>query len=130
MADLMKVLKGLMACGKAEFLVPADCNKCPYKDEPCQNLIADAIELINQQQIEIIECQSKIEELLNEERLKTVPTVFGRELVLCEDCKHGELHEYTGYYFCKKASGEEVTHKPDWYCADGERRDADGHVQV
>lgn len=45
-----------------------------------------------------------------------------QEVVRCKDCskRHGEIQNYKGetlYYFC-----ENGTHKPDWFCADGERK--------
>ena len=45
-----------------------------------------------------------------------------KELVRCKDCKFG-FSEY-GYVFCTKPYVEKgsANHKPDWFCADGERR--------
>ena len=45
------------------------------------------------------------------------------QLVRCKDCKFG-FSEY-GYVFCTKPYVEKgsANHKPDWFCADGERRD-------
>lgn len=66
MADLMKVVRGLAACGKDEYLRPDDCKACPYASESCQQLNRDALELIEEQQLEIIECRNRIIELLKE----------------------------------------------------------------
>ena len=48
------------------------------------------------------------------------------ELVRCGDCKHGEPCN-EGEVYCTKDIGtfESPVHKPDWFCADGERRDDD-----
>lgn len=43
-----------------------------------------------------------------------------RPLVKCKDCKH--LGENDGYYFCN-AIGIAFGDKPDWFCADGERKE-------
>ena len=41
------------------------------------------------------------------------------ELVRCKDCKFHEYYE--GYHTCEWHGFANV--KPDWYCADGERKD-------
>lgn len=47
-----------------------------------------------------------------------------RQMVIrCRDCKYGKLHDYTGYYICMKAFGEKISHRPDWFCADGANPD-------
>ena len=47
-----------------------------------------------------------------------------RELVRCKDCRYWGLtnfvHEPTGW--CGR---QETTRNPDWYCADGERKEKD-----
>jgi hypothetical protein len=48
-------------------------------------------------------------------------TVEKRELVVCKDCKYSEK-------MCKPwddivCTRNRATHCPDWFCADGERRD-------
>lgn len=52
-----------------------------------------------------------------------------RPLVQCKDCKYRskEMYDYYGnpedkVYVCQI---NDVAKKPDWFCADGERRDAD-----
>ena len=46
-------------------------------------------------------------------------------LVRCKDCKHGDML-CADYVSCiiseENESGCHVSHKPDWFCADGERR--------
>lgn len=46
------------------------------------------------------------------------------ELIRCKDCKHGEPCN-EGDVYCNNDIGtfESPVHKPDWFCADGERRD-------
>ena len=41
------------------------------------------------------------------------------KVVRCKDCKHGE--KWNAVYACGKSRGFGTTHKPDWFCADGER---------
>ena len=48
-----------------------------------------------------------------------------QELVRCKDCKHGK-QLFEDYVSCQiseeNESGCHVSHKPDWFCADGERK--------
>ena len=43
------------------------------------------------------------------------------ELVRCKDCRFGE--EWGRLVSCGLMKG---SHKPDWFCADGERKEGDG----
>lgn len=45
------------------------------------------------------------------------------ELIRCKDCKHWNKEEHD----CNIKVGH-FTAPPDWYCADGERKDGDGDV--
>lgn len=47
-----------------------------------------------------------------------------RELVMCRNCRYGE--KANAVYLCGKSRGFGVAHEPDWFCADGERNQADG----
>lgn len=47
-----------------------------------------------------------------------------KELVRCKDCRFGE--EWGRLVGCGSMKGFGITHKPDWFCADGERKDGDG----
>lgn len=40
------------------------------------------------------------------------------ETIRCEDCKH-KVGEHDGYICCDK----NTWHEPDWFCADGERKE-------
>ena len=48
------------------------------------------------------------------------------EVVRCKDCKHGE-QLFPDYISCRisdeNESGCHASHKPEWFCADGERKD-------
>ena len=56
------------------------------------------------------------------EIIEAQPTVDAVPVVRCEDCKYHELYEE--HHSCEWHGFADV--KPDWYCADGERReDAD-----
>lgn len=54
--------------------------------------------------------------------LDDMPTVDAVEVVLCKDCKHYEPDDLCGNSGGCKSTGLIVVH--DWYCADGERREA------
>lgn len=44
------------------------------------------------------------------------------QIVRCEDCKHGAPTIINGVWLSVTCGG--VDHKPEWFCADGDRRDA------
>lgn len=46
-----------------------------------------------------------------------------QKIVRCKDCRHGDPCN-DGEIYCEKDIGTFITavHKPDWYCADGERK--------
>jgi len=47
-----------------------------------------------------------------------------RELVKCKDCKHSKrMCQPWNDLICQKHGGANT---PEWFCADGERRDGDG----
>jgi len=46
------------------------------------------------------------------------------EIVRCKDCRFGE--ERGQLVGCGLMAGFGITHKPDWFCADAERKDGDG----
>lgn len=57
------------------------------------------------------------------EALKLLPDMM-QELVRCKDCKHGQYEEWDNGECVDKTvycDGYGI-HKPDWFCADGERR--------
>ena len=46
------------------------------------------------------------------------------EIIRCKDCKHGEIYTaINGVLLSIMCDG--VKHRPEWFCADGERRDDD-----
>ena len=47
-----------------------------------------------------------------------------RQLVVrCKDCKYGYmLPNSSDYVYCTKPYSGMISHKPDWFCADGDRR--------
>lgn len=53
-----------------------------------------------------------------------------KELVRCVDCKHGCLMASGKVYMCESPEQNKKicvhVHKPDWFCADGEREQKDG----
>lgn len=49
------------------------------------------------------------------------------EIVRCKDCKYGKIHPCAEYTTCLKEYSclYMNTRSSDWYCADGERKEAD-----
>ena len=44
-----------------------------------------------------------------------------KPLVLCKNCKYGDF--YDGLYLCAKSIGWTEYKRPNWFCADGERKE-------
>lgn len=48
-------------------------------------------------------------------------------LVLCKNCRHGKKLLFSDYISCQisdeNESGCHASHKPEWFCADGEMKD-------
>jgi len=42
-------------------------------------------------------------------------------VVRCKECRYGE--KANAVYLCGKSRGFGIAHDPDWFCADGERKD-------
>ena len=62
-------------------------------------------------------CDWQVKELIDK-----MPTIDAVEVVRCKDCKN--LDENDGYFFCN-AIGIAFGEKPNWFCADGERKEQD-----
>lgn len=98
--------------------------KCDYR-----GLMDDAIALLKEQEDTIRILSADYEDLQKEhERLldKKIPLITqGQEVVRCKDCKHG-YQLCDDYISCEiseeNESGCPASHKPDWFCADGERK--------
>ena len=43
------------------------------------------------------------------------------EIIRCYACKHGE--KASDVYLCGKSRGFGLAHEPNWFCADGERKE-------
>lgn len=52
------------------------------------------------------------------------PTIDAVPVVRCGECELRECEGRSGTIVCGKDGN---SHKPDWFCADGERRAKDGH---
>ena len=57
------------------------------------------------------------------EKLDAAPTVDAVEVVRCKDCEHS--YESIGYFICSHGVCCECIVQPDFYCAEGKRRDED-----
>jgi len=145
MADREKVIKGLEHCTRDR------CKDCPY-DPDCEMCSAfsilanDALELLKEyEDLEkrydnIIDNSDAMLTLLKERNAQITvlqwfienmskPTELldafkenYTKIVQCKDCKYGE--PCNEYVYCRKEIGtiETSIHKPDWFCADGERK--------
>ena len=115
MADIENVIKGLKTCAGR----PHDCagKKCPYFDtDECRIVLEkDALELLK-------EYQKTRLEIAHEMVSSSILMYQGKELVQCKDCKHGYLYDFGQSVDCEF---NELAKDPDWFCADGERRDND-----
>ena len=55
--------------------------------------------------------------------IKKEPTIDAVPIIRCRDCKLRECEGQSEMIVCGK---DGFSHPADWFCADGERRDADG----
>ena len=66
--------------------------------------------------------------------LEALPAVDAAPVVRCRDCKHYAIYQMKDEYTADRRYKSSVCirgmyavpRRPDWYCADGERRDDDG----
>ena len=116
----------LEICGKNR-----DCSgTCPYgdgtgecEDSLCrEDLMADALVMLKEQQQQIWEHQDHVEYLTDklkeqEEKYKKLAEWAEGHIVFCKDCKHHRKDT------CSAAAGMAFPPPDDWFCADGERRE-------
>ena len=106
--------------------------KQPVLTPPPINELYDALELLKEQDDmgkelgDAVELIHKKNERI--EQLNRFVNGFSRDampVVRCKDCKHGN-QLFADYVSCEiseeNESGCHASHKPDWFCADGERR--------
>ena len=63
-------------------------------------------------------------ELLHFSRVDAVAYLALKSIVRCKDCIHGKqlFHDYVSCEISEEnEAGCHVSHKPDWFCADGQR---------
>lgn len=83
------------------------------------DMLSDALTLLKDHESVIEALKSDLDETL---------TVLSEqpEIVRCRECKHGCRMGSGGVYMCESPEQNEKmcihVHKPDWFCADGERR--------
>lgn len=117
MIDRAKVLKGLECWGGS---LPCIGSQCPYHDEyglpSCRKVVcSEALAMLKDQQ-NTINCLIIAKEAL----FQTVEEQ--KQLVRCKDCVY-----YIAGGGCGNINGESparnlIDVRPDWFCADGERR--------
>ena len=131
MPDREKVIKGLNSCSGSGTCV----NSCPYYDNcgnnySCtSNLAKDALALLKEQEQDIQNLIADFDDLREEhEKLldKKIPLITsGKNVIQCKDCKYGK-QLFPDYISCQisdeNESGCHASHKPEWFCADGDRR--------
>ena len=125
MADIEKVIVGIEHCNGL------GCSRCPYKPGgyspmDCRNpLMNDALELLKEQQI-ISDCLTD-----QCERVRRLRKELSEQpqIVRCKDCRYAEptknMRGENRYACINRMTGidQDFTHKPDWFCADGERKE-------
>ena len=125
--DMEKVIKGLECHEKGAIGCQHDC---PYGNEySCQIVLChDALALLKEWEQGYANLLADYEDLQKEhEKLidKKIPLITqGQEVIRCKDCRFYET-DSCGNGCCGNISGicaEIVFVKPDWFCADGEKR--------
>ena len=106
MPDREKVIYDI---GRCICHVPYACRECSrYGKISCiEELLADALELLKEQNV-CENCAIAIEDR--------------QPVVLCKDCEHSKSYSNGKMFGCKFGNG---LHEPDWFCADGERRETE-----
>ena len=101
MTKLEKVIKGLECCTKTIVTHEARCTDCPYNDGNSKHCVEqtqrDALELLKKQ----------------------------NPVVLCKDCKHYKVEDGQCPADNTSDSYYSWTPDPNWFCADGERKEDD-----
>jgi hypothetical protein len=134
--DRENVIKGLHYCTHTDGV---ECPNCPYwKDDDCvETLNADVLTILKEQEEEIENLKQTAQSMMegicllkeqNNCENCAVAIEDRQPVVKCEDCKH--------CYYASNRVPEEQTYVcdkigidvlPDWFCADGERKDGDGN---
>ena len=106
MPDREKVIYDI---GRCICHVPYACRECSrYGKISCiEELLADALELLKEQNV-CENCAIAIEDR--------------QPVVLCKDCEHSKSYSNGKMFGCEFGNG---LHEPDWFCADGERRETE-----
>jgi hypothetical protein len=137
MPDVEKVIKGLECC-----VIHVSCaadGGCPYRSEVDANCIdtaiKDAIALLKaQEQVVMAGAELTDAELIEAIRKAPItlkPSVDAVLVVRCRDCVYGCLSKNArgeDRVFCENPDFEGMDYlvnEPDWYCADGERRESE-----
>lgn len=125
MPDLRKVLDGMAYCSQLK-----PCDKCPY-DQDCKKtpehnaVMADALEMIRDQNSKIIELKQE-RERLREYAFELLNAPDRVKVVRCGDCRYWEpenTEEGDTSGRCRNDYAPCQNQETDmtWYCGDGER---------
>lgn len=86
------------------------------------SVISDALELLKKQEQEIETLRQIVQSMM-----EGIVVSHSPEIVRCKYCRHRSEKLYTRFdgeevYVCQI---NDIAKKPEWFCADGERRDPD-----
>ena len=128
MMNRQKVIKGIDICLQ-RFRCGEDCPYYNYEKIGCmEQLREDALELLKEQEEQIKNRDESLEK--TREEIKWLRGMLKEQeaVVRCKDCKYGycinpSCDEKEKIYECMKypIANLRITHKPDWFCADGKQ---------
>ena len=113
MEDIEKVmswLEGLTQDNWREF----------HSDSEVQNIAKYALELLKEQHELLVKKQKDLNHALNDCAEYRHKIAEQSQIVRCKDCKYVECEGVEGFLVCD-ISG--FSHLPEFFCADGERRE-------
>ena len=113
MNDVEKVIKGLNACARTDGQY---CGACPYTHE------GDCVAVMSKDVLELLKSQSKKQVLSFNDGYAEGYKDKDKEIVRCKDCDNKECWGRAGDVVC---GIDGTPHRPNWFCADGERKDGE-----
>ena len=122
MTDREKVIKGITHHKLG--LCDMSGKICPYWEEEAdctRNMLGDVLALVKEQEQAMKEKNGTISNLIAQ--IKEISQCYER-VVRCKDCKHGRMINILNYT-CTESQNhcEHILHSPDWFCADGRKKD-------
>ena len=125
MPDREKVIKGIESCIKMGRLGVENCRElnCPYFENGLRlscwiDVLTDALALLKEQYKLLCKKQKDVNKLQADYAELRHKFLEKTQIVRCKDCENKECWGRTGDIVCG-ING--TPHRPDWYCAYGER---------